>query len=218
MYNIADFNSVLEVGFAVNAILVFFELESYLGKRFNKTQLLGHNLLANFIQKEEDLRYVTNYGWRSLVFGYAVWIGRLKWISVINSSLCLLLLIGVGYNPAIKIGFIFLAFLLFLIFIPVMGITCIIIYGLPRYKIACMEEALQKLIDRQKENLSEEEYELLKTKYAAVSGFIKITNFPFFMLSKPKKGEKLLNDFMKLSSEKHKSESANNYNKMDCQH
>ncbi len=197
MYQIINFNSVLEIGFAVNAILVIFELESYLEKRFKKIQGLGRNEINLFV-KERDQYHINNYGWRSLAFGYVIWIGRLKLISIFNSLLCLLLLLYAGYNPEVEVGLLTSMAILLLIFLPVLIITFIILYALPYYKFKCIKAAIASILAREKKDLDDGEYEIIEKKYHSLISFIKYTNFPFLLLIRFRKGKKLSDDIINL--------------------
>ena len=45
MFKIADFNSLWEIGFAINAIFVFFELQPFLEKRFSGIHSIGRDAI-----------------------------------------------------------------------------------------------------------------------------------------------------------------------------
>ena len=92
MYKFSEFNSLWEIGFAINAVFVFFELQPFLEKKFIGTQSLGSEIINQFILKKHRHR-VNTRGWRSLLFGYTIWLRRLKALSVINSIVALLLII-----------------------------------------------------------------------------------------------------------------------------
>jgi len=197
MYQIINFNSALEVGFAVNAILVLFELKSYLEHRFKKIQRLGRDDINLFV-KERDQHYINTYGWKPLIFGYAIWIGRLKIISIFNSLLCLVLLIFAGYNPEAEFGLLSSLALLLFIFLPVSVITFIIIYGLPNYKFKCIKIAITNILEREKKENEDSEYGIIEKRYLSLINFIKFTNFPFRFLRGLKKGQKLSDTFVDL--------------------
>jgi hypothetical protein len=146
MYKISNFSSLWEIGFAINAVFVFFELQPFLENKFKGMQSIGTDIINKFIRLE-DQRYVNTYGWRSLVFGYATWLGRLKLYSVLCSLMSLVLIIVGGFNPDFSFGIFGISTLIVIQFFPIVFISYIILYYLPKYKILCIEEATIKLIE-----------------------------------------------------------------------
>jgi len=124
MYNLSDFSSVLEIAFAFNAILVFFELQKLIEQKYKDINNIG-DVISIFFDKK-DWHYINTYGWKSHLFIYSIWIGRLKVISIINSILALILLIYSGINPNISFELYSIILLLALLFLPVVLITYIL--------------------------------------------------------------------------------------------
>lgn len=149
MYKISDFNSLWEIGFAINAIFVFFDLQPLLKKKFKSTQSLGSSEIDKYILKE-DQRYVNTYGWRTLVVNYGLWLSLLKLSSIICSLLSLVLIIAGGFNPEFSFGWFTITLLIIIEFAPIVFIPYIILISLPKYKLMCIDEALKNLISKKK--------------------------------------------------------------------
>jgi len=148
MYKIADFNSLWEIGFAINAVFVFFELQPFLEKRFLGIHSIGEDII-NRVFKGKDRSYVITNGWRNLAWGYGIWMGRLRKLSIINSLVALVLIIVSGYWPDAKFGVTTSLLIIILLFAPILIITGIIVYYLPIYKFKCIENAIKTIMKRE---------------------------------------------------------------------
>lgn len=174
MLRLIDFNSLWEIAFAVNAILVYFELTPALESKFKGVNAIGRSTIDELLE-EHDRVYVNTYGWKSVLFGYVIWIKRLKIFSVVNSVVALLLIITAGFSPEAEIGWPVLGFIIFVLFTPILVIPGIILYAFPLYKLKCIEEAIQKLIDR--ENGEPKLKENKSRRYRIAIEYIKLTEF-----------------------------------------
>ncbi len=175
MIEISNFNSLWEIAFATNAIFVYFDLLPVLERKFKGTQSLGAKFIG-LVVPEKDLEYINTYGWRSLLFGYTVWISRLKSLSVINSIIAIFLVILAGYSPKLDLGFTNILIIIVL-FVPVILIPAIVVYGLPLYKLKCIEEAVYIVLERDNLEPATKEVRIRKNRIAIE--FIKLTTFPF---------------------------------------
>jgi hypothetical protein len=144
MIKIADFNSLWEISFGVNAIFVYFELAPRLEQKFKGINAIGKNIVEE-INQEEDQSFVITYGWRSLFLGYFIWILQLKKLSIINSFISLLLIAVAGFNPESGLSVLTVCITILTLFTPVVCIPIIILYFFPKYKSACLKEAIEKL-------------------------------------------------------------------------
>jgi len=179
MYKIADFNSLWEIGFAIHAIFVYFELHQFLENKFTGIRALGKDIINHHILEKYQYRINTS-GWRRLAFGYVIWLGRLKLLSIFNSLVALLLIIIAGYNPEAEFGIFLSAVIIASLFLPLLFITAIILFYFPFYKIKCIEYEINQII----ENVDNDEdiTESVIQKYKAVIEFIKFEHFPLFYL------------------------------------
>jgi len=149
MFKIIDFNSLWEIAFAVNAIFVYFELKPALERKFKGINAIGRSVIDDYMD-ENDRRYVNNYGWKNVLFGFAIWIKILRSLSVLNSIVALFLIIIAGFSPESEIGWFLIGIIILLLFVPIITIPGIIIFAFPVYKLKCIEKAVQKIIDREK--------------------------------------------------------------------
>jgi hypothetical protein len=178
MTSLSNFNSVLQIGFAVNALLYFFDLKQALEDYFkNKTLKLGDSEISWHLD-EKDRNFISSYGWRALAFGYVIWMSRLKTLTVLDSILSLCLLIFSGFNPTFEIGNFFIFAMLLVLFIPVTFITLVIIYGLPFYKLSCMKNATKKILERDRQTIGEDEYTKREERFDVLIKFIEFRSFP----------------------------------------
>lgn len=174
MSKIIDFNSLWEIAFATNAIFVYFELVPALERKFNGVNAIGANVINELIE-EQDRKYINTYGWRSVLFGYVTWIGRLKAMSAFNSFIAILLLIVAGFSPESALGGFYLVIIILILLVPIIIVPTIIICAFPLYKLKCIEEAVQKILSR-----DEGEPILLnkkKRRYKIAVEYIKLTEF-----------------------------------------
>ncbi|TRW91225.1 hypothetical protein [Candidatus Methylobacter oryzae] len=174
MVEISNFNSLWEIAFATNAIFVYFDLLPVLESKFKGTQALGVKFIS-LVVPEKDLEYINAYGWRSILFGYTVWVSRLKSLSVINSIISIFLVVLAGYSPDLDLGFTNILIIIVLFF-PVIFIPAIVVYGLPMYKLKCIEEAVYLALER--DNLEPAIKEVRIRKNRITIEFIKLTTFP----------------------------------------
>ena len=184
MYKIANFSSLWEIGFAVNAIFVFFELQPVLEEKFRGIQSIGSDIIKMYV-RVEDQRYILTYGWKSIAFGYVIWLGRLKLYSIFCSLSSIFLIIIGGFNPDFSFGFIEICVSIVLIFLPVIAILSIILYFLPKYKIKCIHEATSKLIEKYQNDQSFKTNYL--NKYKHLADFIEFLRNPALTFFKSKK-------------------------------
>ena len=176
MHKIADFNSLWEIGFAINVIFVYFELQPFLEKKFTGIQSIGRDIIDRIILKEHRRR-VNNCGWHRLVFGFAIWLQRLKLLSIINSIVAIILIIISGYNPDATFGNIFSTFIIILMFAPILVITVIILCFLPIYKFRCIEYEINRIIEM--DQTTGDLNDAMIQKYKAVIEYIKYGGIPF---------------------------------------
>lgn len=148
MIKISDFNTLWEIAFAVNALFVYFELTPVLERKFKGINAIGISII-NKMMDEQDRTYVNTYGWRSVLFGYYIWVSSLKSVSVINSLVAIILIIVAGFIPDKSLGNLFITIIILILFTPVLAIPVIIVYGFPAYKLKCIEEAVHKIIERE---------------------------------------------------------------------
>lgn len=206
MFSLSNFTSVLEIGFGINAVLVFLELIPFFDNYFKKKVMnLGENEI-NIYVSEKERKIIRSYGWRSLGFGYYLWLSRLKGISIFSSCFSLLLLIISGIFPQFTFGITFLIIMLGVIFIPIISITLIIVYALPYYKLACIKKATEELLENEKNKLNEQEFTKKKATFEALIKFIEFTNFPSIFMHKNRKNLKetmsFLNDLHEYEKDK----------------
>lgn len=198
MYKLIDFGNVWGIGFAINAMFVYFELSNYLNYFFEKHVLnLGSEELDNFFGNI-DKRYILKKSIFRFQLGYDTWMIRLKFISIFNSSLSLFILIYCGFNPNAQFGFLIIIFTILLIFIPVIFIPLIIIHFFPSYRLEAYKRAITNIINK-KENLSEEDKKICIENYFTV---IDLINIPFPLPNHPC----FKDDFMKRWIQLSKSE------------
>lgn len=203
MYKIADFNSLWEIGFAINVIFVYFELQQFLEKRVTGIQSIGRETIDEIILEKHRHR-VNICGWKKLLFGYVIWLQRLKFLSIINSIVALMLIIISGYNPDAAFGNVFSAFIIILMFAPILVITVIILYLFPIYKVKCIEYEINRIIEMNQttDDLSDN----MIQKYKAVIEYIKFSaiHFPFSFLVKRDKSMSIEEVFRIIHDDKNK--------------
>jgi hypothetical protein len=171
---IIDFNTLWEIAFAINAIFVYFELTPALDRKFNGVNEIGRRVIDKLIE-EQDRRYINSYGWRSLLFGYVIWVKRLKTMSVFNSIVAIFMVIIGGFNPETALNSVYIAIIIIILYIPILLIPAIILISFPNYKLKCIEEAVQKILDRDDSNPTILSYK--KRRYKIAIEYIKITEF-----------------------------------------
>ncbi len=174
MVNISNFNSLWEIAFAINAIFVFFELAPLLERKFIGTNSLGKSIIDKMIA-EEDQSYINNYGWRSIIFGHFLWLSRLKWLSALNSAIAIILIVIAGFNPTSTLGSLSICIIILILFTPIVLIPAIILYKLPLYKLKCIEEAIENILNR--ENQEQEAIAAKARKYKISLEYIKLIEF-----------------------------------------
>ena len=184
MSKIIDFNSLWEIAFAINAIFVYFELTPVLKRKFKSINAIGRNVIDEMIEKQ-DRRYINTYGWKSFLFGYTIWVLRLKVMSIFNSLLAIFLIIFAGFKPESVIGSFYLVIIILILFTPILIVIAIFRYGFPFYKLKCIEEAIQNILDRDIEDST-----ILinkKRRYKIVIEYIKLTEIgPSFFIKRNK--------------------------------
>ncbi|WP_435235094.1 hypothetical protein ACR30L_15210 [Psychromonas sp. PT13] len=178
MLRIENFNSLWEVAFAVNAIFVFFDLVPRLNKFFHGSNELGDYTIKTMLN-EEDYRYVSTYGWKSILFGYVKFVFTLKLLSLFNSFFALVLIIIAGFNSSFQIGVLPFCFIVAILLIPVVIIPLVILYFLPRYKLLCLIEAIENIINR--DNLDSEDILVRNKKYKIAVEYMKRFEFPYIL-------------------------------------
>jgi hypothetical protein len=176
MINISDFNSLWEIAFAINAIFVYFELTPVLERKFNGINAIGSSII-NKLAEEEDRRYINTYGWRSALFGYSIWVARLKNISALNSLVAIILIIIAGLSPGSTLGVSFTTIIILILFTPILAIPAILIYVFPAYKLKCIEKAVYEIIERECGN--SKALTKKQRRYQIAVEYIKLTEFPF---------------------------------------
>ncbi len=181
MYKIANFNSLWEIGFAINIIFVYFELQPFLEKKFINIQTIGKEIIDRFII-EKHRHNINISGLRGLTFGYVIWVHRLKYLSIFNSLLSIALICIGGYNPEAEFGVSLSTLIIVLIFAPTTVIPMIILFFLPILKIESIENSITRIIESNKDTheLSDENVK----QYKAVLEYIKFRAFPFLYLIK----------------------------------
>lgn len=203
MYKIADFNSLWEIGFAINVIFVYFELQQFLEKRVTGIQSIGRETIDKIILEKHRHR-VNICGWKRLLFGFVIWLQRLKFLSIINSIVALMLIIISGYNPDAAFGNIFSTFIIILMFAPILVITAIILYLFPIYKVKCIEYEINRIIEMNQttDDLSDN----MIQKYKAVIEYIKFSaiHFPFSFFVKRDKSMSIEEVFRIIHDDKNK--------------
>ena len=168
MLNLSDFNSVFEVAFAINVVLVYFELSPKIEDHFKNLICSdpGPSVLQTedgrfieetdvfFVGTEEEKRFVCTYGWRAILFKFANFKIILLVTSFIISLFALVLLITSGFLPYFKLPtFVMVLFLIFL-FIPVTYLTIYYFISFPKLKRYAVSEARKELNRRKKEGIS----------------------------------------------------------------
>lgn len=148
MLQIESFNSLWEIAFAINAVFIFFELAPFCEKKFIGANSLGDSVICKVV-KEEDQRYVKIYGWKSLLFGYTIWISRLKLLSIINSLLAISLIIIAGFDNSSDISLLLFCVLVAVLFTPIVVIPLLALILIPLYKFYCIKEAIYNLTNRE---------------------------------------------------------------------
>jgi hypothetical protein len=184
MSNISNFNSLWEIGFSVNAIFVYFELTPILERKFNSFNAIGRKIIDEMIE-ENDRKYINTYGWRNILFSYAIWVSRLQAMSALNTIAAIFLIIVAGFNPELVLRDFSIALVILILFTPIVVIPVIILYGLPLYKLKCIEEAAQKILER--DNSNPETLAGKTRKYRTIIEYIKLTEFSRFPLVKRNK-------------------------------
>lgn len=191
-YTLANFSSVFEIAFAFNAIMVIFELQKLLEKKFKKIQKIGNIELKSTLHKS-DYKYISNYNWKGLAFKYVLLIGRLKIFAFLNSTIALCLLIISGFNPDFRMQMLILIIILIMLFLPILYITYLISYKLKKEKIVSLYTAVDNLIETSQE-FNEEDLDNIRKDYYSVIKVIELTNLMLFLIKKEGKS-KLFNSF-----------------------
>ena len=184
MSKIIDFNSLWEISFAVNAIFVYFELAPALERKFNGINAIGRSTIDELIE-EKDRRYVNTYGWRSVAVGFMIWLRILKSLSLLNSIVALLLIIIAGFSPESELGLFVFGTIILMLFTPIIAIPGIIRYIFPAYKLKCIEEAINKILDR--ENGDPELMSKKSRRYKIAIEYIKMSEFGLSLFVKRNK-------------------------------
>lgn len=177
MVMIGDFSSVLEIAFTFNAIMVIFELQKSLKKRFREIEKIGDNELKMSLT-DKDYHFISNYGWNFLTFKYVFLLDVLKKISIFNSIISLSLLIWSGFYPETNIYNLIIISVLFILFSPVVFITYLINYKLKKEKIFNLYSAIDKLIEINS-NLKEDELSEIRKDYYSIIKVVEMQNFIF---------------------------------------
>ena len=168
MHYLSDFNSVFEVAFAINAVLVYFELSPNIDEHFKKLLYSdpGPSILQTedgqfieetdvfFVGTDEEKAFVRNFGWKSIVFKFANFKSILKAISFVVSFFALALLIVAGFMPDFKAQTFVMIIILIFLFVPVSSLTFYYYISFPRLKRFAASEARQELDRRKKEGIS----------------------------------------------------------------
>lgn len=140
MIPISNFNSVIEVSIAINALFVFFDLLPKMDKHFQYLMQIPPDLWEPGMSKEEE-RYITTYGWKTYGFSYARARNKIKTISLINSVFSLLLLVFSGFVPDYQVSKSLVCIVLSLLLAPVLIWSLYFYIVYPKFRRSLAEKA-----------------------------------------------------------------------------
>lgn len=118
MVTISNFNSIFEASLGINAIFVIFDLLPKIDKEFLSSTSIPPDLWEPEMSKEEE-RFISTYGWKTYAFSYSIMRSWIKYITMINSALSLLILIFAGFSPEYRISDTLMGLVLILLLSPV---------------------------------------------------------------------------------------------------
>jgi len=118
MATISNFNSIIEVSLAINAVLVIFDLLPKMDDEIKSSMRIPPDLWEPDMSKEEE-RHVATYGWKTYVFTYAILRAWAKSISLFNSLASLSILVFAGFSPNYQISSVTMALVLAWLILPV---------------------------------------------------------------------------------------------------
>jgi len=165
---LSDFNSVFEVAFAINVVLVYFELSPKIDNHFKNLICSdpGPSALQTedgrfieetdvfFVGTDEEKTFVCTFGWRSILFKFAKFKIILLVASLVISLFALALLITAGFLPDFKLPTFVIVLILIFLFVPVIYLTIYYFISFPKLKRYAVSEARKELNRRKKEGIS----------------------------------------------------------------
>ena len=177
MATISDFNSLWEVGFAVNAIFIFFDYNHYVDNKIKEIQEIGDEYLNQYFDKTKfnfSTMSCANLFYKWLPVKCHVQKQILKIFSIFNSLLTFIMLLVSSYFANMHFSVIFSVPIVLIIFGPLLHNVVNINFILPKAVIEATFIMFDNRLEEWGSTLNKEEFKSQKEKIDMVKFLIRV--------------------------------------------